>query len=123
MVEFILCYLILCLSSVGTGKLYLYLIHPDRLFSFMQPMLQDMKRESTFLYKSLGGCEVCTRQRFTEFSYLVLVLLTNPFSGWVNLLHFILFILYGGLAFYFDSLTWSKSEPIKPEIKTKNIEL
>lgn len=123
MVEFILIYLILCVASVGTGKLYLWLIHPERLFSFMQPLIQEMKNESTFLYKSIGGCEVCTRQRFTEFSYLLVLFLSNPLHGWYNLMHIVLFVFYGGLAFYFDSLTWDKEAQEKPIIKSQTIDL
>lgn len=123
MVEFILIYLILCVSSVGTGKLYLWLIHPERLFSFMQPLIHEMKNESTFLYKSIGGCEVCTRQRFTEFSYLLVLFLSNPLHGWYNLIHIVLFVFYGGLAFYFDSLTWPKEPKERPIIKSQTIDL
>lgn len=121
MIEFSLLFLILCVSSVGTGRLYLWLIKPDNIFEFMQPFLVDMKRENTFIYKSLGGCDVCTRQRFTELSYLLLVTICNPFNGWYNWFHLALFIFYGGLAYYFDSFN---SHPGKiPPVHSQTLEL
>lgn len=89
----------------------------------MQPLLVEFQREHTLLYKSLGGCDVCTRQRFTEFSYLLVLFLANPLSGWWNLLHIVIFFFYGGLAFYFEALITIQKQEEKPIVKSQKIDL
>lgn len=116
-------YFVLCIASVGTGRLYLWLIRPNNLFGFIQPLLVELQNESTFLYKSIGGCDVCTRQRFTEFSYLLVLFACNPLHGWYNLIHIPLFVFYGGLAFYFESLVTIPSQAPKMEVKTKHLDI
>lgn len=128
MIEYALLYLILCLSSVGLGKLYIYLIQPGRVFQFMQYVLVELKSESTILYKSLGGCDVCTRQRFTDLSYvLLLVISPSPFSQHhyltIFLLHLLMYCFYGGLAFYFESFVTTQHTQSQPPTKTTNIEI
>jgi hypothetical protein len=127
MLEFILLYIILCIASVGTGRLYLYLIRPGNLFDFIQPLLADLKRENTFLFKSLGGCDVCSRQRFTELSYILLLAVApsifNNYNVFIGIgFHIVLFCFYGGLAFYFDSLIHNQAGS-GPEIKSQSLEL
>lgn len=128
MIEYALLYFILCLSSVGLGKLYIYLIQPGRLFQFMQHVLVELKNESQFLYKSLGGCDVCTRQRFTDLSYVILLVISpSVFSNHhyitIGLLHLIMYCFYGGLAFYFESIITIQHTQSQPPTKTTNIEI
>jgi hypothetical protein len=122
-VTFIISYFVLCLASVGTGKLYLWLIRPDNLFGFIQPTLVRLQPSNGFLFKSIGGCDVCTRQRFTELSYILLICLINPLSGWYNVIHFLLFIFYGGLAFYLESLIHYPVANPMPPIQKQKIDL
>lgn len=123
---YILTFLILCAGSVGLGNLYLYLITPGQLFSFMQPVLVSLSKVTTshkgieFLYKSIGGCAVCTRQRFTDLSFIFLCF-AFPFNWWFV---FPLYAIYGGLAYYLDALNTNKqTNTITPKIKKQNIEL
>jgi len=127
MIEFILLYWTLCIASVGLGKLYAYLIQPGQLLSFMQPVIAEMKHHNQFVYKSIGGCDVCTRQRFTDLSFLLLITIAPPIiEGLILplniLLYLVLYCLYGGLAFYFEAFVTQAPAPI-PERKTTKIEL
>ena len=117
---FIISYFIFCTASVGLGRLYIYLIQPNNLFEFMQSLLVDLKRENTFLYKSLGGCSICTRQRMTDIAYLFLVFMFNPLHGWYNLAHIALYVFFGGLAFYLDSFGLSNNKEL-PIVKSEKI--
>jgi hypothetical protein len=122
LLEFTLLFAVFSASSVGVGKLYLHLIKPGELFDFMQNILVEFKHENNFLYKSFGGCELCTRQRFTEVSYILLVAICNPFNGWYNLFHLALFILFGGLSYFLDSLVPRITD--QPQIiKSQKLEL
>jgi len=128
MIEYALLYILLCLSSVGLGKLYIYLIQPGRIFQFMQHVLVELKNEAPFIYKSIGGCDVCTRQRFTDFSYIILLIITPPiFGGFhyitIGLLHLIMYCFYGGCAFYLESLITNVPTIEQPKTKTTNIEI
>ena len=126
MIEFILLYWTLCIASIGLGKLYIYLIRPGQLLEFMQPVIAEMKHHSEYLYKSIGGCDVCTRQRFTDLSYLLLVAIAPPIIPGLNivlniLLYFALYCLYGGLAFYFE--VFVTKDPAPPPLKKESITL
>lgn len=127
MIEFILLYWTLCIASVGLGKLYAFLIQPGKLLAFMQPVIAEMKHHSEFIYKSIGGCDVCTRQRFTDITYVLLIAIAPPILPGLNivlniLLYMALYCLYGGLAFYFEAFVTKSPAPI-PERKTTKIEL
>lgn len=127
MIEFVLLFWTLCIASVGLGKLYAYLIMPGQLMSFMQPVIAEMKHHSEFIYKSIGGCDVCTRQRFTDLTYVLLIAIAPPTLPGLNivlnfLLYLALYCLYGGLAFYFEAFVTKSPAPI-PERKTTKIEL
>lgn len=130
MIEFILLYLVLCASSVGTGRLYVWLIREGNLFEFMQPVISYFKDKNTFLYKSLGGCEICNRQRFTDLSYILLLLISPSITNGVHwsvsfLVYFALYIFYGGLAFFLESfiIIQSMRNIDAPTVKTQNIEI
>ena len=123
---YILTFFVLCAGSVGLGNLYLYLITPGQLLSFVQPLLVSLSKVSShhkgieFLYKSIGGCAVCTRQRFTDLSFIFLCF-ALPFNWWYV---FPLYAIYGGLAFYFDALNTNRQTNITPpKIKQQTIEL
>lgn len=127
MIEFVLLFWTLCIASVGLGKLYAYLIMPGQLMSFMQQVIAEMKHHSEFIYKSIGGCDVCTRQRFTDLTYVLLIAIAPPTLPGLNivlnfLLYLALYCLYGGLAFYFEAFVTKSPAPI-PERKTTKIEL
>lgn len=105
---FIIEFLVFSLASVGLGRLYLRLIRPGELLDFIQPHLAKFKASNVFLYKSFGGCDLCTRQRFTELTFLFFAFASPGLSlpeWWLRaLVWFVLFMLFGGLAFYFESL-------------------
>lgn len=109
MTEFILWYLVFSMSAVGTGKLYMYLIQPNQLFAFMQPVISEAKFINNFLYRSIGGCEICTIQRFNDFAYIVLLSITDsilPDSSLVIVItaYIILYIMFAGLSYFMYSL-------------------
>lgn len=122
---YILTFFVLCAGSVGLGNLYLHLIEPGQLLSFVQNILvrlskSTMNKSIEFLYKSIGGCAVCTRQRFTDLSFVFLCF-ALPFNWWFV---FPLYAIYGGLAYYLESLNMNKQpNNIAPKIKKQNIEL
>jgi len=74
-IEFIIYFFVLALASNGLSKLYLYLIQPNELFSFMQPAIRYFETRSEFIYRSIGGCKICTTQRFADIAYILLTLL------------------------------------------------
>lgn len=119
---FILLYVTLGFSSMGLGMLYLYLIRKGQSLDFMQKLLKllDDHRNplSLFLYKSIGGCEVCTIQRFTDLSFVVLMILTPlklHFTLW-----FIVYCLYGGFVFFISNTMVTKTQP---KITSEKIDL
>lgn len=119
-IEFIITFAVLAFASCGLGNLYLYLIRRGQLLGFMQSVLEWIKPKSTFLYKSLGGCEVCTIQRIADLSFLFMVFLYG-FTGaiWERALTwFAIYCLYGGLVFYASALA-SKS----PNITSKKLDI
>lgn len=109
-IEFVITFAVLAFASCGFGNLYLYLIRKGQLLGFMQEVLVWLKPKSTFLYKSLGGCDVCTIQRIADLTFLFMVFLYG-FTGaiWERVLTwFILYCLFGGLTFYASSLAEKK---------------
>lgn len=126
MTEFILCYLILSMSAVGLGKLYMYLIQPNQLFEFMQPILAEAKYINVFLYRSIGGCEICTIQRFNDFSFIILLSITEPLFPELHnlirvLLYIVFYVLYAGLSYYFLNLISVKQNQEKPKIEKSTL--
>lgn len=100
----------------GLGNLYLFLIREGQLFSFMQKALKHFEKKNVFIYKSIGGCETCTIQRFADIAFIVLILL-NPIRFFQNgvgnfLTWFFIYCLFGGLVFYATALV-SKNETPK----------
>jgi hypothetical protein len=122
--EFILTYLIFAFASVGIGNLYLYLIRPAQLFAFMQKPLAYFSDKpgilSKFIYKSIGGCGVCTVQRFTDLTFAFLIYhFELPGQTWAVCLEwFGFYILFGGLSFYAQALAQKQ-----PNETIKNIDL
>ena len=114
---FILYFAVFAASAVGLGNLYLHLIQPIAPLSFMQKALDWSKPKSEFLYKSIGGCKICTIQRFADLSFIFLMCINRP--QWYFI--FPLYCLYGGLVFYFQSVG-NNGEKVVP-VNSKNIEL
>jgi len=83
----ILLFALFAFASNGLAKLYLYLIRKGQLFSFMQKpivYLQDKKNPlAIFAYKSIGGCEVCTIQRFADVAFIVLIYMAPIHLHWL----------------------------------------
>ncbi len=114
-IEFIISFLIFALAACGLGNLYLYLIQPNQLLSFVENWLSFWKDKNVFIYKSIGGCGVCTIQRFGDLSYILLMIMFK-----VNVWYILpLYCLYGGLIFFFNGL---KSKP-NPIVNSKTIDL
>ena len=109
----ILLFALFAFASNGLAKLYLYLIRKGQLFSFMQKpivYLQDKKNPlAIFTYKSIGGCEVCTIQRFADVAIIVLIYMAPIHLHW--LLWSFLYCLFGGLSFYATMLTQREQTP------------
>ena len=109
----ILLFALFAFASNGLAKLYLYLIRKGQLFSFMQKpivYLQDKKNHlAIFTYKSIGGCEVCTIQRFADVAFIVLIYMSPIHLHW--LLWSFLYCLFGGLSFYATMLTQREQTP------------
>ena len=109
----ILLFALFAFASNGLAKLYLYLIRKGQLFSFMQKpivYLQDKKNPlAIFTYKSIGGCEVCTIQRFADVAFIVLIYMSPIHLHW--LLWSFLYCLFGGLSFYATMLTQREQTP------------
>ena len=109
----ILLFALFAFASNGLAKLYLYLIRKGQLFSFMQKpivYLQDkINPLAIFAYKSIGGCEVCTIQRFADVAFIVLIYMSPIHLHW--LLWSFLYCLFGGLSFYATMLTQREQTP------------
>lgn len=106
--KFILLFVTLAFSISGLGNLYLHLIKPMQLLSFMQKPLDYFKEKNVYLYKSLGGCKICTIQRFADVAYIVLVCNSN-LNVWLILP---LYCVFGGLVYYATSLNEKSVNPI-----------
>lgn len=115
-IEFILTFFVFALAATGLGNLYLHLIQPLQLLSFMQRPLNWAKTHSVFLFKSIGGCKICTIQRFADLSF-VFLLYVSPvwWAYW-----FPLYCLFGGAVFFFQSVTGGEVRPI---VKSEKIDL
>lgn len=129
MIQILLTFLVFAFSACGLGKLYLILIRHGQLLSFMQrPLryLQDRKDPaSIFAYKSIGGCDICTVQRFADVAFFFLVY-TNQGTFHSNtilniLAWFFLYCLFGGMVFYATSLI--TKDPPQPKKTTETIQL
>ena len=124
MIELLLLYIVFSISSTGLAMLYLFMIRKGQLFSFMQVPLNYLSDKkgvlAIFLYKSMGGCEVCTIQRFADVSFIVIILISSIHLHF--LLWFFIYCLFGGMVFYASQImnNAKKSEPKKT---TQNIEL
>lgn len=112
---FILSFITLAFCSVGLGSLYLYMIRKDELLGFMQKPLEYLKPKkgplAIFLYKSFGGCDVCTIQRFADLIFALLIVLT-PLKIHPGL-WFIFYCLFGGLIFYINVTMAKKENKVK----------
>jgi hypothetical protein len=113
-IQFLLSFVIFNVSAVGLAKLYLVLIQPNQLLSFMNRPLLWAQNNSKFIYKSIGGCTICTIQRCLDLSFIMIVL-TNHVNYW---LIFPLYCLYGGLGFYVASIQ-QEQKPQPKEIHQK----
>jgi hypothetical protein len=112
----ILLFLILSAGASGLGSLYLHLIKPMQLLSFMQKPLDYFKDKNVFMYKSLGGCKICTIQRFADVIFIAYALFTHM-NIWLVLP---LYCVFGGLVFYATSLT---EKSVNPIVNSQKLEL
>lgn len=117
MVQLLLTYIVFAFSACGLGKLYLFLIRQGQLLSFMQKPLKYFENRNEFIYKSIGGCDTCTIQRFADVSFVVLVLL-NPirfhhYLALTVILWFFIYCLFGGMVFYATALIYKDETPKK----------
>lgn len=117
--------LLLAIAAAGISMMYQYLILPGQLFSFMQRLLIWLQKKRgalpVFLYKRLGGCEVCNTQMFADLIYIMAIILIGNVAWWAILIGYVLF---GGLVFYLYQLA-VKINAKQPEfpIKKQSIEL
>ena len=107
-IEFIIYFFVLAMASNGLSRLYLYLIQPNELFSFVQPWIKYFETRNDFIFRSIGGCKICTMQRFADLTYILLSILF--FQGWVYCIIF--YFLFSGLSLYFSELTNKSIAPI-----------
>ena len=120
MIEFILYFFGMGVCVVGLSDLYLHLISEGQFLDIMnKPLYKLQQKESKlakFAFKSLGGCKVCTTQRFADLGFILLVLLfTQKWYVW-----FISYCLFGGLVFWLASF---KKNEVTPIVKTKTVEI
>ena len=125
-IEFIITFFVFAMAANGLGNLYIYLIRPGQLFSFMQLPIKYFSDKkgilARFIYKSIGGCEICTIQRFGDMAFAFFVscfVMPGP-TWWVCVSWFFLYCLFGGLLFYFTAIASNKNQP---QTKKQNIEL
>jgi len=116
-IQFLLSFIIFNISAVGLAKLYLALIQPNQLLSFMNKPLVWAQNNSKFIFKSIGGCTICTIQRFLDLSFIMIVF-ANDINYW---LVFPLYCLYGGLGYYIASI--QQEQPTQPKEIHQKIDL
>lgn len=114
-VEYILTFVVFCIGSFGLSNLYLYLIKQGNLFSFMNKYLLYFKNKNEFIFRSIGGCSICTTQRFADLSF---IFLSSIYFDEINKFYLLpLYCLYGGFTFWLFGLNQPKEE--KHEIVTE----
>ena len=128
MIAFILLFVVLSISSCGLGALYLRLIQPGQLLDFMQGAIKYYSNRSVFMHKSLGMCDLCTRQRFTDFAFIFFMLIHEPVFHFHIVfkvaVYAFLYCLFGGLAYYMDLfITVAQKDEETPVIHSQNIEM
>jgi len=121
-IQFLLSFIIFNISAVGLAKLYLALIQPNQLLSFMNKPLVWAQNNSKFIFKSIGGCTICTIQRFLDLSFLMVMVITY-LNSWITFplyywLIFPLYCFYGGLGYYIASMQQEQA-PQPKEIHQK----
>lgn len=123
MLQLLITFVVFGFSACGLGLLYMVLIREGQLFSFMQGPINFFGQNegvlSNFIHKSIGGCEICTIQRFADISFIILIL-TSPIHLHF-LLWFFLYCMFGGLVFFATALI-KKDEP-GPTKTTQKLDL
>jgi|LakMenEpi03Aug12_release.lakeMendotaPanAssembly.Ray.scaffolds.fasta_scaffold03130_9 hypothetical protein len=127
-IEFVLTFILLAFAVVGVGELYLFAIREGQFLDFMARPLAWLHARSAqskaaeFAFKSIGGCRVCTIQRFAELATLLLWFLF-PEPWYYDLLTYVLF---GGMVFYAQSrgqeqgVSWRNPQP---EVESSKLDL
>lgn len=110
-IQHILLLLTFSLFSASLGRLYQYLIQPTQLLGFVAKLLPKIKNQ--FVYKSIGGCEVCTTQRIADLYFILYIYLTD--LAWC--IYIPLYIGHGAFVFW---LNIKRSATI---VKSQNLEL
>lgn len=125
--EFVLTFMLLAFAVVGVGELYLHIISAGQFLDVMQRPLTWLQARAErsgwakFAYKSLGGCRICTIQRFADFGALLLIYLF-PEPWYFDMLTYVLF---GGMVFYAQSRGQSQ-QPMQwrqPHVHSQNLDL
>lgn len=90
----------------GLGQLYLFLIRNGQPLYIIQKVINKIQNKKNyfykFIYKSIGGCGICTIQRFADFIYIAFVII-NEISVSPILL-FIYYCLFGGSVYFFSNV-------------------
>lgn len=125
-IEFILTFILLAFSVVGVGELYLFAIRDGQFLDFMNRPLawlnarMEKSVAAKFAFKSLGGCRICTIQRFADLTALLLFYLF-PEPWYLDLLTYVLF---GGMVFYAQSRGQEKGvEWRQPNVHSQPLDL
>lgn len=112
-IQEILSLVMLSVAIVGIGKLWAFIIYPGRIFGFIDKWIiyAEQKEQGSgnpflwqFIYKSLGGCEICNRQRITELMMLGYILINPGLKWYAYLFEYMLlcgFVWYSAAAFEF----------------------
>lgn len=125
--EFVLTFMLLAFAVVGVGELYLHITSQGQFFDVMQRPLTWLHARAErsgiakFAYKSLGGCRICTIQRFADLGALLLIFLF-PEPWYFDLLTYVLF---GGMVFYAQSRGQSQQQVQwrQPNIHSQNLDI
>lgn len=120
-INYILSFVVFCISSYGLSKLYQYLIKEGNLFDFMRMPLTYFQNKNEFVFKSIGGCEICNTQRFADLTYLVLtIVFYNELSWYLILFNY---CMYGGFTFWLYGKDQQPQQIQDKKIVTEKIKL
>jgi hypothetical protein len=126
-------FLVLAFAAAGFHRLFMIMISKDAIFGRWQNVLSRLERKSRsdkakffydFWYKSLGGCDVCSRQRIAEMTYLGFLALLLGKGYWITdgmntilsvVLNIWLYVLFCGLVMYAGKILDKKRQKVVRE--------
>jgi len=118
-ITFLIAFTVTNFAAVGLAKLYLELIREGQLLDFMnKPLKWAKEQKNNFIYKSIGGCKICTIQRFLDLSFILVWIMASDMKWYYA---FIFYCLYGGMGYNFAVLTDEKKPA--PIVKSEKIEI